>query len=375
MNTSLFASMLKPVFILALVLAPTLSLAAEITLTEAQRANVKIATTTVSTRVSQAQLALTGALSADRRKRHRVTPVVSGIVDALRVVENETVRKGQVLARLRSHDLGQAQADYLEALARYDLARAERARIEGLWKDGIVAESRWLKVDSEYKGARATLDARRRLLSLTGLSDQQITALARRPDQLAEFVLTSPIDGMVTRVEIESGQLLSAGQTAFHVADLSRLWAEVRIPVASLSQIKVGTQAQIQVAAAMPGRRYQGRLQSLGGEVEAQSQTLSGRIVVDNTDGQLRPGMYTRVTLGAVPVRGLMVPASAVFRVGDQAYVFQAMSARRFVPVKVDIGQAAKGWIPVRSGIAEGVRIVSGGVAELKSHWQYQGGE
>ena len=89
-----------------------------------------------------------------------------------------------------------------------------RMRRELPMHDGIVAESRWLKVDSEYKSARATLDARRRLLSLAGLSDRQIQALAQKPDRLAEFELTSPIDGMVTGVEITSAQGQATTSTA-----------------------------------------------------------------------------------------------------------------------------------------------------------------
>ena len=150
------------------------------------------------------------ALDATRRRVGAKRSEVE-LLRSERLVAHERVRKGQVLARLRSHDLGQAQADYLEALARYDLAWAERARIEGLWKDGVVAENRWLKVDSEYKVTRATLRARQRLLSLAGLSDAQIEQLAENPDRLAAFDLISPIDGLVTGVEIESGQFLSAG--------------------------------------------------------------------------------------------------------------------------------------------------------------------
>ncbi|WP_162893683.1 efflux RND transporter periplasmic adaptor subunit [Marinobacter sp. Arc7-DN-1] len=364
----------KPLATLFFLLIPALAPAAELVLTQQQLASAQLATTTVTARELKPRLGLTATLTADRRKSHRVTPVVDGLVTELLMVENDTVHKGQVLARLRSNSLGQAQADYLEALARFDLARAERARIEGLWKDGIVAESRWLAVDSEYKRARATLDARRRLLSLAGLSDDQIQALAQKPDRLAEFELISPIDGMVTGVEIESGQLATAGQAAFHVDDLSSLWAEVRVPVASLPRIELGAEVLIQVEAS-PGREYRGRLQSLGGEVERQSQTLGGRIVVDNPDDVLRPGMYAAVTLTGISYQGLVVPASAVFRVGEQAYLFEVTGPRRFKPVPIEIGTEAGDWIAVRAGIAADTEIVSGGVAELKSHWQYQGGE
>jgi len=368
----------KQLIILVLILAPKLAFAAELQLTPAQLANANLSTTVVSNRESFTQLKLNAVLTADRRRTHRVAPVVDGIVTTLQVVAHEEVSEGQVLARLRSHSLGQAQADYLEALARFELAETERTRIEGLWKDGVVAESRWLKVDSEYKSARATVEARRRLLSLTGLSDQQIQRLAVQPSRLAVFDLISPIDGLVTGVEIESGQLLSAGQAAFHIDDLSTLWAMVKIPVARLPQVKPGIAAEIRVQA-NPDHLYRGTLESLGGEVDMQSQTLAGRIVLANPDGLLRPGMYAEVSLSGVASQGLMVPASAVFRLGDQNYVFKVLGNGRFEPIAVTTGVAAGNWVPIVSGIAANVTVVSNGVAELKSHWQYsygsEGGE
>lgn len=110
-------------------LIPALAPAAELELTQEQLTSAGLTTTTVTTRELKPRLKLTGTLTADRRKSNRVTPVVDGMVTELLAVENEAVRKGQVLARLRSNSLGQAQADYLETLARFELARAERARI------------------------------------------------------------------------------------------------------------------------------------------------------------------------------------------------------------------------------------------------------
>lgn len=361
-------------FSVLIILFPALAQAVELQLTPAQFDAIKLATATVTVRESRARLDLSGVLVADRRKTHRVSPVVDGMVTELRVVAHERVRKGQVLARLKSHGLGQAQADYLEALARFDLAQAERRRIEGLWNDGVVAESRWLTVDSEFKSARAALDARRRLLSLAGLSDQEIEQLADRPDRLAVFDLISPIDGLVTEVEIESGQLLSAGQVAFHVDDLSTLWVMVKIPVAHLPQVMIGAEAGI-IVQASPGQTFQGKLESLGGEVDAQSQTLTGRIVLENPKGRLRPGMYAQVGLNSAPRKGVMAPASAVFQVGDRVYLFKVLGKGRYEPVRVEVGSELDGWVPIHRGVSAGDEVVSGGVAELKSHWQYQGGE
>ena len=359
---------------LCLVLAPGVAPTAELQLSEAQQATVQLKTAPVVVRAARAQLQFSGVLTADRRKSHRVAPIVEGMVTELRVVENEQVRKGQVLARLRSHGLGLAQASYLEAAARFNLARAERARIESLWKEGIVAESRWLSVDSEFKSARATLEARRRLLVLAGLSDAEIEKLVTQPDRLAVLDLSSPIDGIVSTVAIEPGQLLAAGELAFEVDDLSTLWAMVQIPVSSLPQVEIGAKAMIHVSA-NPGESYIGELESVGGVVDTTSQTLTGRIVLENPDGVLRPGMYADIVLEGVAREGLMVPASAVFRIGDSAYVFKVLGKGRYEPVPVETGPEREGWVPVYRGIEAGTVIVTAGVAELKSHWQYQGGE
>ncbi len=344
---------------------------AEVELTAEQLKSANLATVTVAAGKSVSRVKLTGILIADQRRSYRIAPVVEGMVTELLVVAHDRVRKGQLLARLRSNSLGQAQADYLEALSLFELTRTENARIEGLSRDGIVSESRLQKTNSEYKTAQANFDQRRRLLSLAGLSDQQIKALEEKPDLLAEFELTSPIDGIVSTSTIESGQLLAAGETAFHVDDLSSLWLEVQIPVATLPLVTVGAEASIQVRSS-PGRPFRGELQSLGGEVDPESQTLAGRIVVGNPDTLLYPGMYAEVTLSGIATQGLMVPASAVFRIGDQAYVFQTSGEAQFDPVPVSIGTESDGIIPIHSGLEVGTIVITRGVAELKSHWQYQ---
>jgi len=358
--------------LLALVTVPFAD-AAEVQLTSAQLNNISLETATVTSRKNSARLRLNGVLEADQRRTYRIASIVDGIVYDLKVVEHDQVRKGQVLARLRSHSLGEAQAEYLEALALFELAQSNKTRIEGLWNEGIVAENRWRTVESEYKRAQAVLGARKRMLSLAGLTKKQIKNLTEQPNILAKVNLVSPINGIVTGVEIEAGQLLGAGQTGFHVDDLSVLWAVVKIPVAHLPQIELGVDVTV-IAQAYPEQLYEGKLTSLSSEIDIQSQTLSGRIILKNEDGKLRPGMYVNVALDTAAKHGLLVPASAVFRVGDQAYVFKTSGADVFIPIAVSIGAQAGNWVPVHSGIEEGTQIVSKGVAELKSHWQYQGG-
>ncbi len=359
---------------LALLFAALPGLSGALELTPAQMTNIVIGTTVVEERQSAPRLAVNGTIRADRTRLHHVTPVVEGLVTRLQVVENATVRKGQVLARLRSITLGQAQADYLAALARYEVARADLERIEGLRREGVVAQSRLLAAESQYKMAHAELDQRRRALVLAGMSERQIAALERDADSIADYPLVSPIDGVVLEVAIENGQMVAAGKSAFRIADLDQVWADVRIPVARIDQVEPGTRVALRVAA-YPGRSFGGRLESLAGEVDETSQTVAGRVVVKNPGHLLRPGMYVQAELEGRVSRGLMVPASALFRSGNDNYVFVVTGPRRFEPVKVEAGTPSGGWVAIERGLKAGQVVVSQGVAELKSHWQYQGDE
>ncbi len=343
-------------------------------LTQQQMANVILSTTTVATREATATITVNGTLRADQQRLFRVSPVVDGLVTELKVVAQTAVRKGQLLARLRSSTLGQAQTEYLEALARFEVARADFQRIKGLSDDGVVAKSRLLATESQYKMADAVLDQRRRELALAGMDKRQIKQLARHPDNIANYLLLSPADGMLLEVAVESGQMLAAGESAFRIADLTVVWADVQIPVARIGDVALGTHANIRVAA-YPQQRFGGRLEALSGEVEVGSQTLAGRVVIDNRQGLLRPGMYVQAELQGRAQSGLMVPESAIFRRGNDNYVFTVTGQRNFEPVKVIVGEPVSGWVQIESGVSAGDVVVSGGVAELKSHWLYQGGE
>ena len=360
-------------------------------LTPQQQSSLKIDTVTLQARESAATVIASGTLQADQKRLFRVTPVVAGLVTDLNVVAQTTVRKGQLLAQLHSNALGEAQAEYLDALSRHEVAQSDLQRIQSLYKEGVVAESRLQEADSQHKSIQAMLDQKRRALTLAGVNKAGIEALTHQPDQLARYPLVSPANGVVLEVSIENGQMLAAGETAFRIADLSKLWAEIRIPVSAMAQIKPGSQVAIKVAA-FPQQRFSGQLQSLSGEVEAESQTISGRAVIDNSKGLLRPGMYVQAELQGATESGLMAPASAIFRRGNDNYLFKVTGPRSYDPVKVTVGGSSNGWVSIKSvasaipgsrdtctsctsGIAAGTVVVSSGVAELKSHWQYKGGE
>lgn len=342
-----------------------------VVLTAEQVAHAGLSTALVEAREASNTLQLPGTLEVDPRRSWRVSAVVEGVVEEVGATAQDMVQEGQVLARLRSTALGEAQVAWLDARATLRLATADRERNEKLRKDGVVSEGQWLRVDTEFQRAQGALAQAERRLALAGMSHSQILALESPGRRLGEMTLTSPADGIVLASTLSRGQALVAGQDAFEVADLSILWVIVHVPVASLAEVRTGAKVAVRVSGG-PRPGWQGEVGSLGGKVDAADQTVEGRVVVTNEGGFLRPGMYADVEVMGAPVQAFMVPSAATFSVGNQAYVFQKAGDTKFRPLAVTAGSPLGDWTPVSGqGVEPGVEVVVGGLAELKSQWLY----
>jgi cobalt-zinc-cadmium efflux system membrane fusion protein len=338
-----------------------------------QLASAGLSTGAVESREQSATLHLPGTLLTDPQRSWRVSPVVEGVVEHVGAVAHDRVSKGQVLAQLRSAALGEAQVAWLEARADLRVATADRERSLTLKKEGVVSESQWLRVDTEFQRAQAVLAQANRRLTLAGMSAQHIEELESADLRLGELTLTSPADGVVLASNLSRGQALGAGELAFEVADLSSLWVTVHVPVASLAEVVPGARANVLVSG-RTGAGWSGEVASLGAEVDAADQTVEARVVVTNEGGFLRPGMYAEVDVVGAPVQALMVPSTATFAVGNQSYVFRKVGDARFQPMPVTARLPVGDWTPVEGpGVEAGVEVVVSGVAELKSQWLYEG--
>lgn len=366
---------LPHIFITLILVFPiSIANAAELEITPQQIATLGLKTAKVEKRSIPVSLEANGIVQADQKKTVLIAPTIDAVVAELKVVANDTVRKGQPLARLRSSALGQIQAEYLDTLAQFDVARAEQLRTKKLLEDGIIAENRWLEANSRYKSIQASLEQRRRQLSLAGLSELQINALIKHPERLSDFELVSPINGTILEAKAETGGSFTAGQTIFRIADLTTVWVDVRIPISSIAQLAPGQKVAM-TTTAFPDKKFTGQLQSFSSEADKDSQTIKGRVVLENEQSLLRPGMYIQANLEGTPKEAIYVPNSALFRLGDQIHVFQVMQPHRFKPIPVVIGNQTSQVVEIKSGLEPGVEIVTEGVTTLKSQWQYQGGE
>jgi membrane fusion protein, copper/silver efflux system len=274
----------------------------------------------------------------DESRISHVHTRVAGWVEQLDVnTTGEVVTAGQPLARIFSQELLSSQAEYL--VARRNTAAS-----------GISS---------------AVIGSGRTRLTVLGMAPDEIDAIeqSREPRRLVTVV--APRSGVVVNRGITVGTSVDPSTTLLTIADLSRVWVLAEVPETNIPGIRVGTTAQLDFPAS--GRQpFAARVDFLYPTLTDRTRTLRVRFPAANPTGALRPGLYGTAAFESTGQRVITVPRDAVVDTGVQQHVFVA-TGDRFEPRAVTLGVQLADRVEIRSGLAEGERIVAAGVFLLDS--------
>jgi RND family efflux transporter MFP subunit len=289
----------------------------------------------------------------------------AGVLEALLVAEGERVEAGQALARLRSPQLVDAQSAYLESVTRLGLAESELARDRQLHREGVIAERRLLESQARYKELATQVDQRGQILSLAGLSPDDIDTLTQSRQLTSTLPIRTPIGGVVLEQMVTTGQSVAAAEPLYRVAELDPLWLEVHVPVDRLGGLAPGNPVLL------PALGTKGRIITVGRMVHGEDQGVLVRAEVHEGVEQLRPGQFVEVQLGAsAGANGerWRVPAAAVLRNAGAAYVFAARDGG-FDVLPVTVIAEEEDSAVVTGPIQADDRLAISGVVALKAVW------
>jgi RND family efflux transporter MFP subunit len=300
-----------------------------------------VVATAVVERISSARdLRMSGTVEAERTTS--LSFAVPGTVEAVLVDDGETIRRGQVLARLTA-----VSYDNALGIAAAQAARAEDAvrRLEPMHRNKTVPEIKWVEAETSSEAARHAVE------------------IARK--NLADTVLRAPEDGVVSRRLIEPGATVAPGVPAFQVVQTRIVRAIAPVPENQIGQIRAGQPARVAVAAL--GREFAGEVYEIGVLADPLTRTYPVKITLDNGDGALKVGMVVDAFLPlpgdapalAVPREAVRIDekgAACVFVVGADTKV-----ERRQVEVIGFVGERTA----LAGGVQEGEQVVVSGTPML----------
>ena len=303
--------------------------------------NMGVRTTAVMRADLSRSIRTVGLVSYEESKQYVVNTKITGWVEKLYISETgQQVKKGQKLLEIYSPELVTAQQELL--LARDNYTSLKESSFPQ------IAES-----------AGRLLASSRKRLQLWDVSNKQISQLEKTGQVNKTVTLYSQYDGIVTTKMVNEGMYVKPGMPLLNLADLSKVWVLADIYEYQLPWVKVGQQVRVELPYSK-GREITARLDYLYPFVEPKTRTVKARILLNNTDLELRPDMYVTVYLSGEQLNNVLtIPQEAVLHSGEKQTVFIAQPGGRFEPRLVKTGQQGEnGHIEVTQGLFEGEQVV-----------------
>ena len=311
-----------------------------VTLTAAQIRQFGVTFDAAAIRTLTSATRATGIVTVDETKLVQVTPRFGGFVERLYVnATGQPVRRGQPLLDVYSPELVAAQQELLVAgQLQRDIGRSTVPGVPATSSDLVAA-------------------ARRRL-QLLNISDAQIDDVLRTGRVRRALTLYAPGSGVVLEKKVVQGQAIQPGEQLYTIADLSGVWVDVELRETDAAAVRAGSGADI-VVTGLPGRTLKGRVAYVYPTLDSASRAVRARVVVTNTDGLLKPGMYATATIVTPGRSVLAVPTTAVLRTGERNVVFVAMPNGTLMPHEVTLGNTAGEYVEILGGLEAGQRVVT----------------
>ncbi|QID16960.1 efflux RND transporter periplasmic adaptor subunit [Nitrogeniibacter mangrovi] len=278
---------------------------------------------------------------------------VGGKMIAREVDVGDTVRRGQVLARLDGSDLqlsvSAARAQVAAAQSDLALARSELARVEALRQQNFVSDS---AVDARRTQAEAA----------TARLREARAQLALAQNQTAYTTLNADADGVVTAVHADAGQVLSAGMPVVTVARDGEREVRINVPEGLQKRVAAGRAAKVTLWADRDAW-LSGRVREVAPAADATTRTYAVKVTVDATAEALPLGATATVLFDGGAQPGVRVPLRAVGERDGVPVAWVLDSDRKTVnPVQVTVARFDEAGAVVSEGLAPGTQVVVAGI-------------
>lgn len=308
------------------------------------------------TRELRLSISITGTLAP--RNWTTVKAKVAGELKTILVREGESVRSGQMLARIDTQDaqarLDEKVADLEGGRAQLALAQKNRANNLALLQQKFISQNAFDSVNSNYQVSEARLKA----------MEAQV-AVARKA--LADTAVTAPQSGIVSQRHAQPGEKLPVDGKILTLVDLAEMEVEAAVPAGDIPSIRVGQEASFRVEG-FGARDFLGRIDRINPATQSGSRSILVYAMLPNRDGALKGGMFARgsVTLSRV-ASALVVPISAVQEAAGKARVFAVVNGRlELRPVELGLRNEDDGVVQIVAGLDPQARIVRANLGMLR---------
>jgi cobalt-zinc-cadmium efflux system membrane fusion protein len=302
------------------------------------------------------ELNVTGVVQPDIARAVPAISIATGRVVEIHARLGDTVKKGQLLLKVRSNDVNTAFQAYQHAENDERLAKLQLDRTKILFENGAVAKSALEQAEDTEEDAKVDLNTASEQLRLLGVDKDH-------PSGIVDVI--APISGIITDQQVTNAAGVQglSGPNPFTISDLSYVWIICDVYENDLDAVHVGETADIHLNA-YPNKVLKARIANILPTMDPTIRTAKVRLEIQNP-GILRIGMFTTATFyGKEAETRAAVPATAILHIHDRDWVFVPLGNGSFKKIEVTAGAMLPGKLQeIVSGLKPGDRAVEDALA------------
>lgn len=297
----------------------------------------------------QNELSYYGKITADNNKLIEVFPVVGGNVTQVFVELGDYVKKGKVLALIRSMEVAGFENEMEDAKNDVVVAKNNLKVVQDLFEGKLNTEQELLEAKSQLQKAEAHLQRISETYKIYNLKKGAI------------YEVRSPIDGFIIQKNINQNMLLRSDKTdnIFDIAEINDVWAIANVNETDISQIKLGIDASV-TTLSYPDSVFYGKVDKIYSVIDPETKAMKVRIKLHNNKFLLKPEMRANIKLSYTENSKMVaVPSSSIIFDKSKNYVMVFKDRNNITTRQVEVFRQVGNTTYLSSGLKEGEQVIT----------------
>lgn len=269
------------------------------------------------------------------------------------------------------------------AKVKYDETIRNKERLSVLFESGAVSKQQLDQAETELNIAKTQYNSLQHQLEQLKMGPTQETihvaesqyeqakiAYTSLSSKMDDLVIESPISGFITDLKVEKGEFVGTGMLLATIQNIDQVFVEVNIPDLSFLNLKLGEEVEIKISTI--NQIFSGKIIELNPQADPKTKLFKVKIVMDNKNGILKPGMTAVVNFSSEnKTKTMTVPVEAVINDKGENIVFvieNGIAKKRVIQTGIQTNV----YMEVISGLEKGEKIILDGVEFVRDGDQVQ---
>lgn len=308
-----------------------------ITVTDAQIKNAEFQTGPLQTGEMSSLLKVNGKVDVPPQNMVSISVPLGGYLKTSKLLPGMHVNKGEVLAIMEDQQYIQLQQDYLMAKVKLSQLEKEYARQKELNASQASSDKMLQQAEADLKSHRILSAALAQKLQLVGIQPASLTE-----NNISKSVnIHSPIDGYVTKVNVNIGKYISPTEIMFELVNPTDIHLALKVFEKDLPKLFIG-QELIAFTNNNPNKKYDCEVLLMGKDINADGYT-DVHCHFEQYDKVLIPGTYMNAEIKVKNRQAIVLPADAVVRHDGKHFIFKEVAKQKYAMLEVEVGETENG--------------------------------